>query len=404
MMSTCKTLIHNYIIIGGGLAGLYTYERLQEDNKSLNILLLEKNDYLGGRMKEQNFHGTTIKLGAGIIDDTCLNMINILDKYKIKTYKSNSTHIDDHLSPKFDVNEAINQIKNTYYKETASKKRLELTVNQFLNKHFPPEFTKLFYLYADFTDFHDQDINDFILKYPIEDLSRTPSFVYSFKFKDLIDKLSNGKNIILNYQVKSIKKILYGNTEIFNINDNYYAHNIITATTIDCLKKLLNFSFLDQIQSIPFYRNYVYSDDLTNFKNGIIMANNEIKKMIKMNDNIIMIVYCDNDHANFWKKAHDISEQKQMPNIIKQILNKLLRENGIKLNILDSVHQYWSEGIHYYRPNNEDRQEWIIRHMNPEKGIYVVGEMMGLKQGWMEGALESVVMLFENHLHKKIKN
>lgn len=407
MMTTCTSLVYDYIIIGGGLAGLYTYERLQEKNGDLNILLLEKNDYLGGRMKEQEFHGTSVKLGAGIIDETCPNMINILKRHQVKINKSDSIHVDNYL-PKFDMNEAINLIKTTYDKETNSefsnKCRIELTVDKFLHKHFSPEFIELFYLYADFSDFYNQDINDFILKYPIDDLKREPSFIYFFSFKDLIDKLSKNKNILLNYKVQNVKRVLCNNKEIFSVNDHYFAYNIITATTINCLKNIFDYDFLNKIKSVPFYRNYVYSDNLSAFKNGTIMVNNEIKKIIKINKNIIMLVYCDNYHAEFWKNVHEISEQKQSPNIVNHVLKKLLKENSVELdvNILDSVHQYWNEGIHYYEPCTQDRTEWIIKHMNPERGIYIVGEMIGIKQGWMEAALESVVLLFKNYLDKKI--
>ena len=38
------------IIIGGGISGLHTYYKLIQQNKYNKILLLEKNDYFGGRI------------------------------------------------------------------------------------------------------------------------------------------------------------------------------------------------------------------------------------------------------------------------------------------------------------------------------------------------------------------
>jgi hypothetical protein len=416
MITTCNSLVYHYIIIGGGLAGLYAYEKLKQKNHSLNILLLEKNNYLGGRMKEQQFHGTTIQLGAGIVDETCFNMLRLLDEYNIPHEKTTLQHIDKYLPP-FDMNAMIDLIKDKYAKETNSQmhlktflpfhvvttsKRLSLTVDQFLKMHFSEETIKLFYLYADFSDFHNQDINDFMASYPIDDLSRRPMKICSFKFADLINQLASEKNIVLNCEVKSIKKIKCGKPEqdIFSINDYYHCYNVITATTVNCLKQLFNFKFLDEIKSIPFYRKYVYSDNLEAYDYGMLMAKNEIKKMIKLTDNVIMIVYCDNKDAQFWCKVHE-EEKKNSKLTSDKVLLKLLKENdpNLKLDILDTVHQYWDEGIHYYTPVTMDREKWIISHMNPEPGVYVIGEMMGIKQGWMEAAVESVVLLFE---HKKI--
>jgi protoporphyrinogen oxidase len=44
-------MIYDIIILGGGIAGLYCAYKLLQKNKILKILILEKNDYLGGRMK-----------------------------------------------------------------------------------------------------------------------------------------------------------------------------------------------------------------------------------------------------------------------------------------------------------------------------------------------------------------
>jgi phytoene dehydrogenase-like protein len=55
--------MYDYIIIGGGLAGLTINYYLTNKYKTL---LLEKNNFIGGRAIEGKFHGEHIKLGAGI--------------------------------------------------------------------------------------------------------------------------------------------------------------------------------------------------------------------------------------------------------------------------------------------------------------------------------------------------
>ena len=42
--------MYDYVIVGGGISGLYMYMNLLQ--KTYNICLLEKNDYFGGRIKQ----------------------------------------------------------------------------------------------------------------------------------------------------------------------------------------------------------------------------------------------------------------------------------------------------------------------------------------------------------------
>lgn len=391
------TLIYDYIIIGGGIAGLYAYHRLQNTPQKLNILLLEKNDYLGGRMKEQEFHGATVKLGAGVVDETCVHILALLSELKIKLKEFLFKLVDIYL-PAFNINEAVKCVHTVYNQRTSN--RLDLTVDEFLHQHFDKEFIRLFYLYADYTDFHNQDINDFINNYPMDDLKREEEILRTFKYADLFNKLKEDKNILMNTEVTNIKRQLLNNQKIFLINATYLTSNIITATTINCLRKLFNYEFMNEIRSTPFCRNFIYSHDVNKIGKGTILMKNELKKIIKINKDVLMAVYCDSNHARFWYQIHEYD--KKRPGLHVEVIKKLLKENdpNLDLDIKDHLHHYWDEGIHYYKPSTYDRHAWIIKNMHPEDNVYVCGEMLTIKQGWMEGAVQSVDMLFENYFKR----
>ena len=73
------------IIIGGGIAGLYSAYKMKELDPSVNLLLVEAEDHLGGRAGNYNFHGQSVPIGAGVgrkKKDKLL--IKLLDKLKIK--------------------------------------------------------------------------------------------------------------------------------------------------------------------------------------------------------------------------------------------------------------------------------------------------------------------------------
>jgi hypothetical protein len=67
-------------------------------------------------------------------------------------------------------------------------------------------------------------------------------------------------------------------------------------------------------------------------------------------------------------------------------------ESG-SLSLLDMKGFFWPIGTHYYSPlngNNRDRIEFIKMAQRPMDHVFVIGEMVSLNQGWVEGALESV--------------
>ena len=78
--------MNDYIIIGGGISGLYAaYNIIKKYNNTKKILILEKNKNIGGRMNVYNFCGTNVNTGAGIgRTKKDYLLIKLLDDLKIK--------------------------------------------------------------------------------------------------------------------------------------------------------------------------------------------------------------------------------------------------------------------------------------------------------------------------------
>jgi len=71
---------------------------------------------------------------------------------------------------------------------------------------------------------------------------------------------------------------------------------------------------------------------------------------------------------------------------LKHLFNK-----DIKIKKLKEF--FWDEGTHYFKPLSKDfksRKDFIKKAQHPEKNLWVIGEVVALKQGWVEGALSSV--------------
>ena len=61
----------------------------------------------------------------------------------------------------------------------------------------------------------------------------------------------------------------------------------------------------------------------------------------------------------------------------------------IKGTINDILITFWDEGVHYYKPT-KDLHKTIKKLSTPAKNVYVVGEIVSYKHGWVEGAIECV--------------
>ena len=59
------------IIIGGGIAGLYSAYQIKKANPDITFCIFEKQSkkYMGGRTGNDNFCGTSVVTGAGVITD-----------------------------------------------------------------------------------------------------------------------------------------------------------------------------------------------------------------------------------------------------------------------------------------------------------------------------------------------
>jgi hypothetical protein len=381
-----KDIIYDYIVIGGGIGGLYANYLLS--NKNYNGLLLEKNDVFGGRAYEMKFHGTLIKLGAGIMADHNIHLLKLLKELHIKVNSFKST-INTYKLNDFNMELAIKQIIKKYKEHKNIIKTKGYTVKQFLLKYFGSSFTNNFIIKCEYYDFINSDVEYFIKYYDIHDMSHEPYDVLIINWIDLINKLvkNNCKN---NVNVLSVNK----EDDIFNIKANnnnniiYYTKKIIFATTLKPLiklsKNIIDINYKNYIGTVPFVRIYCYYKNGYNTELGhFTIFGNKLQKVIKINNNVLMASYSDSNNALYWKKVKEFTKSKQI-----STMRKHLEEIGINNPIDDIVIAFWDEGVHYYKPVKYLKKS-IKKLSNPAKNIFVVGDIISYKQGWVEGAIES---------------
>jgi len=383
--------MYDYIVIGAGLAGLYCSHRLIE--KGFRVICFEKRYENGGRALEKKFCGTWVKLGGGVSDPTNTHLSALLNRLGVEKNWFKSQIHDDLMPSDFNMDDAVEKIKKKYAKvcKNLLPNRLNISVKDFLIEQFGEEFAQSYFRYTEFSDYLFQDINDYVLRYSIDDEFRIENDCYSFSYH-ILEKLLESE--VIHEAITKIEKQKVG----WLLNNQYLSKNVVVCTNAVHAKKVLGYSFLDQIGHVPFCRMYTNHPESLPFKYGVYKMDNEVDKYIKVNEHIMMSIYTDSDKAEFWKREYKEGR-----------LCATLKEKFPDLPYFDDyIFVFWKYGIHYFKPNQNNRDDptvmrknWLLKHMNPEPGIYLAGEYISEKGGWVEGAISSVDLLLDQILFKK---
>ena len=395
-------MIYDFIIIGTGISGLYSAYNIKQKNPHISFLILEQSNRIGGRIGNELFYDSNIAIGAGVArknkDKLLLNLVknfnikmneNLVNPKYSKTIKNPSN-----------INSIVQLLKDIY-NEFPTKPNC--TFKDFGELILGVQNYEKFSITTGYSDYNNSDIYDTLYNYGIDDVTCCYTSI-SFSWNELIEKLCdfiNINNIKLNTNINEIKFIQNKSYKFILKDQNnikYKCNNIIVATTIDSICKLFPLKKIyKNIKGQPFLRIYgKFSDDcidiLKNYITGMTMVTGPLQKIIPINiDNgIYMIAYADNDNAIYLKSF--IDNNSFNCNYFSRLIEKSLNIPIDQLNLIEIKSFYWDIGTHYYKPliKYKTRQEFIQKAQNPYPEIKIVGEVVSLHQGWVEGALESV--------------
>ncbi len=390
--------MYDFIIIGGGMAGLYINYLL---NDKYNTLLLEKNNYFGGRVLENCFHHKKVPMGARIGATYNKHLMRLMKKINLsyKPLNSETTIISKH---KINMRQMVNMIVYKYNSLDPDTLR-SISAKKFIIKHFGLNFFHIYSKFTEYTDFFDESIGNYIKYYPIKDHIPVISNKNNVKINwtKLVSKLYNiiiKKNkLIKNY---TVDKITYNKEfDYYTINNKYKTKKIIFAVTINALTDILNKSNIDisssifnkYVSSVPFIRIYTYHKNGHNLKiDPYNIVDSRLHKIMKISNRILTIMEVDNNNAKYWGSM--INNKKKLIKTIKDEIFKTLNQD---ITIDDMKISKWIDAVHYFKVSKYSSLEIINKLINPGHNVYVCGEMISLKQGWVEGAIESVDRLYK---------
>jgi Flavin containing amine oxidoreductase/NAD(P)-binding Rossmann-like domain len=405
--------MYDIIIVGGGIAGLYSAYKIKKKYPRINILILERNreGYLGGRTGNDMFEGEKIVTGAGIgRKHKDILLIKLLKEHEIKTHEFiTGPNYATTIIPQCDVKDVFLNLKKQYNRNIHG----DMTFKQYATSIIGKVLYKQFVVCAGYTDYEAESAYETLYHYGFDDNYSNWTGIH-IPWKTLVEKLAKKiglGNILHSQSVQNIRPIKNGNDTTYVIDtkinqsktNRFEAKHVIIATTIEPLKKMLpgassKNSIYQQIHSQPFLRIYgKFSknsiDTMKSYVPGLLIVPGPLYKIIPINPNkgVYMIAYNDNVPATLLHKYAKNTKYN------RETLARLLEKSiGIPNNMLELENiseYYWSEGTHYFDPLRgiyKSRDYFLKIAQHPSENMWVVGEMVSKNQGWVEGALESV--------------
>jgi len=406
--------VYDFVIIGSGIAGLYSAYKILHISPDSSILILERNkkSWLGGRTSNIDFYGANIVTGAGIgrqNKDTIL--MHLLDDLDIPYNKYSVTKEYGLGVARSDISKTIFYLRKVYNKNPKLYKGK--TFRDFAINILGETSYYNFVTATGYTDYENADIHDVLYYYGMDDNSDKLD-AFSVPWKKLIDDmikwlLHYNVNIKSSSNVTKINRLddckeTCGFVVSCETGENYRCKKVVVATTITSIHKLFpidKFPIYKQIHGQPFLRLYGKFSG----KSALLMKNTvktytivsgPLYKIIPMDikRNVYMIVYNDNAGSIFFK--NHLKNTRANRDLFARLLEKSfgLPFDSLKLDAI--IDFYWPIGTHYYEPLSyeyKNRVEFIKKAQNPINGVVVVGEVVALKQGWVEGALDSVELV-----------
>lgn len=418
---------YDIVIVGGGIAGLYSAYQIVNKFPKIKILICEKWCDLGGRIQTKHVSTESgekfdFEAGAGRFHTKQLRIVKLINELglasKVNNTSSQSLFYDIHREHKevdvrppllastteLIVGKVIAYSKLFSIKQLQNRSFIQLA-KKVLNKS---EMEILVDSFGYYTELVEMNANDAIYLM-VNHLN--PSLQFCVLNGGLSQIIENLKKYISKYDVT----FAY-NTEITSIrgggsDGGFFLKSENTDKIIHCkqcicaiprpqLQKISLFrplhSILQKIICSPLCRIYSVFQEQWNKSLPKLTTNNFLRIVIPWKTypngvTSIMSSYTDNKFARYWKKLYDKSGENF--NLIHPELVHLLEQStGLTVPVpLQSYFYYWDCGVGYWGIGADSAKisQKIIQPF-PELAIYVCGENYSAEnQQWIEGALET---------------
>jgi protoporphyrinogen oxidase/cytochrome b involved in lipid metabolism len=435
-----KKIIFDYLIAGGGIAGLYTAYRLAKSYKTAKICILEASSRLGGRLHSIALGQKTVIEAGGARFNTyqhrILALINELglDSHKIPINSDslyipspNQKEYDPNLEKQFPtIDDIIQMLEKHIHKHKITDDELVKTnlldlITEIYSPKYPTIGKYIVARYPYYSELHSLNALAGLALFTNEFAGKTKYFILAGGLEQLVTKihkyLKSCKSRIQIYINKPLLNMSYSHinctyTILASQEDELQARRIILALPRLALEKIKYLTsnhdkkeikrLIGSVHPEPLYRIYAkYPLDKETNKSWFadmpkIVTNLPIKYIIP-NDaskGIIMISYTDSRFARYWFNKLAVGNSTLEEELARQL--KILFPDKTIPKPLWIKHYYWDMGAAYWKPGflAKDIIPKIIQPLASEP-LFICNENYSNHQAWVEGSLETADLVLE---------
>jgi protoporphyrinogen oxidase len=415
-------MVYDIVIVGAGVAGLFTALEIKKINPNLKIQILEKYKEAGGRASThyETYKGEKIQYekGAGRLHSSHKQLISLLRKYNLHTYKmadeiqwrafGDVKSTDNNF---IDIWQAISDVLKELPEDVKRTHTLrELTVSTLGAEQTLRLFDK--YPYRAELEIMSADSS-----FDLFESMRTGYFMgVTAGFTALIEALVADvkKNHIQIKYDTTVKTLRYDEVkEIYEVTTDevIQAKRVILAIPQQALLTIFPFSpdhpLIKSVRMEPLMRIYSLYPEAEWFPEARVVTNSPLRYIIPVNKEkrLIMSSYLDSRDIELWT---DLEKKANNDKLIQKIQNEtqaLFPELSIPEPLFTKAY-LWHDGCSYWLPGATNYRKLSSEALHPMPETYpnlhIVGESFSKKQQWIEGALEHASELI-GALKEKLK-
>ena len=413
--------MYDIIVVGGGIAGLYTAYNLSLLYPKKTIKIMEKSDILGGRVHTYKDRHFQVEAGAGRISSKNKLVLKLLDTLHLTDKLvpiTNDFRIVDIKQPGvIQRSHLYSYLKNVISNVIEDKTTLQnITFNDYikmkLSKQESQYLLDFFGYTSELTVMNAYDSIQIMKTY----FSKTSKYyILNGGLSQIVDsivEILETRLVNISRKTEVTNVIFDQNRKIFEITTKNKKKEECFSCFFAVTKEVLEhigifqpiYKYLKYIETKPLCR--IYAKYKTAWFKDLpkITTNSPLNYIIPIDptEGIIMISYTDAKRADYWKRLYDDQGSSVLKRTIKGYISQTF---DIETPLPVAIKMfYWEKGVAYFT-KGFDSTTMTKKIMVPysELPLFVCGENYSENNtAWIEGALDTSDYVIKQ-AHKYLK-
>jgi len=402
---------YNFVIVGGGVAGLYCGVELLKRKPKPTVCILESYKKVGGRISthRDTQHGIKFQWenGAGRVSESHEMVKDLMKRYDLHKAPigNGATNWYEGPNPFFSLIPTYLAPLLALPEETLKKTTVAKLLDEMHGPTKAKEFALLFPYWAEMQVLRA----DLALKEFLEIFGgKEEFFVIKEGYQAITDGLAKefreaGGIIQLDCLVEDVKEIpqgvhillkdgeLHGDRCILAVPSSSLKILPSIAPKMPALKHIVMCPLLRLYAVFPVHKGHSWFSDLHS-----TVVGNKLRYIIPVNSakGIIMISYTDGEDAFQWIRVLEKKGIKELERQIMDLIHQTFPHRKIPKPTQFKAYP-WMHGCSYWTSGNYDLATTLEKSYQISPKIYACGESLSLKQAWVESALESATNLLK---------